>query len=119
MRVPSGSASHRVHDLLRRLLLHLAPAVGAVRRADARIEQAQIVIDLGDRAHRRARVVRSAALVNRDGRRKPLDLIHVRLFHLAQELPRIGRQAFDVAALAFGKDRVERQRRLAGAGQAR
>jgi ribosomal protein L21 len=39
-------------------------------------------------------------------------------FSITQELPRVGRQRLDVAALALGVDGVEGQRRLARAGQA-
>ena len=93
-------------------------AVGAVRMADPRPEQAQVVVDLGDRADRRARVARGRLLVDRDRRRQALDRVDVRLVHLAQELARVGRQRLDVAALALGVDRVEGEARLARAGQA-
>jgi hypothetical protein len=45
------------------------------------------------------------------------DQVDVRLFHQLQELPRVGRQRFDVAPLAFGVQRVEGERGLAGTGQ--
>ena len=47
-----------------------------------------------------------------------LDVIEVRLFHHAQELPGIGRQRLDITALALGVDGIEGQRALARAGQA-
>ena len=55
-----------------------------------------------------------------DGHRRgqALDKIHVRLLHLAEELPGVGGQALHVAALALGKERIERQRRLAAAADA-
>jgi len=46
-------------------------------------------------------------LLDRDGRRQAVDLVDVGLLHHLQELPRIGRQRFDVAPLAFGIDGVE------------
>ena len=46
-------------------------------------------------------------------------MINVGLFHHRQELAGVGRQRLDVAALAFGINGVERERRFAGAGQAR
>ena len=49
---------------------------------------------------------------------RPSIAVDVRLAHQFEELARIGRQRLDVAALALGVDRVERQRGLAGAGQA-
>ena len=107
-----------VHDLLGRLGGDRAAAVVAVGLADPGPQQAQVVVDLGDRAHGRARVARGGLLVDRDGRRQALDRVHVGLVHLAQELARVGAQGLDVAALALGVDGVEGQRRLARAGQA-
>jgi hypothetical protein len=87
----------------------------AVRRACAREEQAQIVVDFGDRADCRARVVTGRLLLDRNRRRKALDQINIRLLHALQELPGVGRQRLDVAALSFGVKRVESKRGLAGA----
>ena len=98
----------------RELLLRM---VGAVGIAHARIEKPQVIVDLGDGAHRRARVVRGRLLLDRDRRREPLDQVDVGLLHELQELPRVRRQRFDVAALAFRVQRVERERALAGAGE--
>ena len=107
-----------VDDLLHALPGDGPPAVGAVRVADARVEQAQVVVDLGDGADRGARVARGGLLVDGDGRRETLDAVHVGLVHLAEELARVGREALDVAALALGVDGVEGERRLARAGEA-
>ena len=49
--------------------------------------------------------------------RQPLDEVDVGLVHLAEELAGVGRQRLDVAALALGEDRVEREAGLARAGQ--
>ena len=109
---------HLVDDLAHRLALDLAAALGAVRMADAGEQQPHVVVDLGDRADRRARVARRALLVDRDGRRQPVDLVDVRLLHLAQELAGVRRQALDVPPLALGVDRVEGEAGLARARQA-
>ena len=45
-------------------------------------------------------------------------MIHIRLFHHIEKLPRIGRQAFHIAALPFGIDRIKRQRGFSRTGQA-
>ena len=63
-----GQRHHLVDDLLGRLGLDRAAAVVAVGMADPWPQQAQVVVDLGDRAHRRARVARGGLLVDRDGR---------------------------------------------------
>ncbi len=64
-----GQLHHLVDDLFGRLRADLAPAVVAMRLADARVEQAQIIVNLGDRADRRARVARGRLLIDRNGRR--------------------------------------------------
>jgi hypothetical protein len=87
--------------------------VRAARRADTREQQAQIVVHLGDRADRRTRIVRSRLLLDRDRRRQALDVVDVGFLHDRQELARVGRQRLDVAALAFGVDRVECERGFA------
>ena len=45
-------------------------------------------------------------------------MVHIRLLHQFQELAGIGRQAFDIAALAFGIDGVEGERGFARTRQA-
>jgi hypothetical protein len=107
-----------VDDLLRRLPRDHLPTVRAVRQADPGVEEPEVVVDLGDRAHCRPRVLRRRLLVDRDRRREALDEVDVGLVHLAEELPGIRRQRFDVPALPLGVDRVERQRRLPRARQA-
>ena len=116
---PVRQALNVVHDLLRRLAGDLAATMGTMRDANAGVEQAQVVVNLCHRAHCRAGVVAAPPLINRDGRAEALDLIHVRLVHLAQELPRVGGQGFDVAALAFGVEGIKGQAALARAGNPR
>ena len=110
--VPSGKPQDLVDDRLDRLARDRPAADRAVRPADARVEQAQVVVDLGDGADRRARVARGRLLVDRDRRREALDRVHVRLLHHLEELPRVGGERLDVAALALGVDRVEGERGL-------
>ena len=78
-----------VHDLLRRLPLNHRVTHRAVRGAGARVEQTQIVIDLGDRAHGGARVAVGGFLVNRHSRAQTVDVIHIRFVHLAEEHTRV------------------------------
>ncbi len=117
-RVPSGMREHVVDHLGDALRLQRQLVVRAVRRADPREQQPQVVVDLGDGADRRARVVARRLLLDRDRRRQTFDQVDVGLLHQLQELPRVRRQRLDVAPLAFGVQRVERERRLAGARQA-
>jgi len=107
-----------IDDLLGALGHHFLPADRAVGDADAGVQQAQIVVDLGDRPDRRARVGADALLVDGHGRAEALDLVDIGLFHLPQELASVGAQAFHIAPLALGEDRIEGQGGLAGAGEA-
>ena len=107
-----------VHDLLRGLPRDRAAADRAVRLADAGEQQPQVVVHLGDRADGGPRVAARGLLVDGDRRRQAVDEVHVRLVHLAEELPGVRRQGLDVPPLPLGEDRVERQAGLAGPGQA-
>ncbi len=75
--------------------------------ADAGEKKAQVIVDLRDGSHRGARILGGGALLDGDGRREPLDGLHVRLVHLSDELAGIGRQGLHVAPLALRVDRVE------------
>ena len=91
----------------------------ALRIAGAGEQQAQVVVDLGDRADGGARIVAGGLLLDGDRRRQALDQVDVGLVHQLQELARVGRQRLHVATLALGVERVEGERGLARAGQAR
>ncbi len=114
---PFGQRQDLVDDLLDALALD-GVAGRAMRDTDTREQQSEMVVDLRDRPDRGARVPRCALLIDGDGRREPVDLVDVRLLHLAQELAGVRRQALDVAALALGVDGVEGEAGLAGAAQA-
>ena len=110
---------HGVDDLRDRLRGERHAVVRAVRFADAGVEQAEVVVDLGDRPDGRARIVAGRLLLDRDGRGQPLDHVDVGLLHELEELPGVRRQRFHVAALTLGVERVERERGLAGPRQPR
>ena len=113
-----GELEHLVDDRLEALAGDRAAADRAVRAADPRVEQAEVVVDLGHGADRRARVPARRLLVDRDGRAEAVDRLDVRLLHHLEELAGVGAQALDVAALALGVDRVEGQAGLARPGEA-
>ena len=92
---------------------NVASALPAVRRAGPGEEHAEVIVDFRRRRDRAARVAAGVPLLNGDGRRQALDVVDLGLLQLVEELPGVGRQRFHVLALAFGKDRVERERRLA------
>ena len=94
------------------------PAAWAVRNADPGVKQTQVVINLGDRPHRRSRVFADTLLIDGYGRAQTFDLVHIGLFHLPQKLTRIGTEAFDVTALPLRKDRVKGEGRFSGTREA-
>jgi hypothetical protein len=111
---------HR-HDPINHIL-HLLRLDGQarrrrVRRACARKEKTQVIIDLGNRAHSRARVFACGFLLNGNGGLQAADVVDIGLFHHVKELARIGREALNIAALAFGIDRIEGERGFARARQ--
>ncbi len=63
-----GELEHLVDDLVGGLAPDGATAVVAVRMSDPGVEHPQVVVDLGDGAHRRARVPRGGLLIDRDRR---------------------------------------------------
>ncbi len=109
---PLRQLQHPVHNLLRRLPRDRPPAHRAMRPPHPRIQQPQVVIHLRDRPHRRPRIPRRRLLVNRHRRAQPVNKIHIRLIHLAQELPRIRRQRLHIPPLPLRENRVKRQTRL-------
>ena len=110
-----GQGHDLVHHLGDGLGGDLLAARGAVGMADAGEQKAQIVVDLRDRADGGAGVLAGGLLFDGDGRGESFDGLHVRLFHLLQELAGVGREGFHVAALPFGVDGIEGQGGLAGA----
>ena len=112
----------QLEDLIDHLVDRLGPdravALRAVGLTGTAEQEAQVVLNLRNRAHRGARVMAGGFLIDRDRRREPLDRIHIGLVHLPEELPGVRRQALDVTALTLGKNRVERERTLAAAAYA-
>ena len=82
-------------------------------------QQFEVVVDFGRRAHGRTGVARVDLLLDGDGRRDARDDVHVGFVDLPEELPGVGREALDVAALPLGETRVEGQRRFARTGKSR
>ena len=77
--------------------------------ANARIEQAQVIVDLGDGTDRGARVFGCGLLVDGDRWGQAVDRVEVGFVHLAEELTSVARKALNIAALALGVDGVEGQ----------
>ena len=105
-------------DGLRGLRFDGDVAGGAELRAQLHVEQAQEVIDLGERGHRALAAAAAGALLDGDRGRNAVDRIHVRPRRGLHELARVRVQRFEIAALAFVEDDVERQRGFARARHA-
>ena len=72
-RVPSGSALSRVATTSAVSRITSLPQPRQKVRPDARVEQAQVVVDLGRRPDRRPRVADAVLLPDGDRRADPLD----------------------------------------------
>ena len=116
---PRGQRQDFVHDVARRLLRDRLPADRAMRQSEMREQQPQVIVNLRRRRDDRPRVRPRPALLDRNRRRQPLDVIHLGLLQLIQKLPRVRGQRLDILALSLGENRVERERRFSRAAQPR
>ena len=105
-----------IADLLDGMRCYFAAALNASRLTYPREKQPQIVVNLGEGSYRRTRVRQTSLLLDGDGRRKAIDGIDVRLFHLLQKLTGIRGERLQIPPLPFGVERIESERRLARSG---
>ena len=96
-----------VDHLAYSLALDRQPGCRRIGHTDAGIEQAEIIVNLGHRAYRGARIFRCRLLLDGDRRRQAVDRFDIGFLHQLQELPGISREALDIAALPFGIDGIE------------
>ena len=90
-----------------------------MRDADGGVEHAQIVVNFGDGSDGGTRAAVGGFLLDGNGGAEAVDGIDFGPLHLIEELARVGRERFDVAALAFGVDGVEGERGFPGAAESR
>ena len=95
-----------------------AAALDAVLLAHLGIQQAQVVVDLGDRGHGGVPPPLAHALLDGHRGRDARQHVHVGARHDLHELARVRGQAVDVTPLAVRIDDVEGQGRLPGAAEA-
>ncbi|EDT04029.1 hypothetical protein BamIOP4010DRAFT_2430 [Burkholderia ambifaria IOP40-10] len=105
-------------DGLGRVMPHLPRGLAVEQLGRARVQQLQVIVELGHRADRRTRAADRVGLVDRDRGRHAVDALDLRAVHPVEELPRIRAEGLDVAPLAFRVQRVEYEARLAGARRA-
>ena len=116
---PVEAPEDEVGDLVVGVVDHLLARDGRIGPRGTRVEQTQEIVDLRDGAHGRAGVLVGGLLLDGHHGAQPRDLIDVGALHRPHELPRVGRERLHVAALPLGIDRVEGQRGLARAREAR
>jgi len=104
-------------DLLCGLPRDGAATVGAMRHADRRVEESQVVVNLGDGSHSGTGAAAGGFLLNRDCRAQALDRIHVGALDLIEKLPGVGGKRLNIPPLPFGVDGVKGKRTLSRAGQ--
>ena len=107
-----------LNDLVGGLTGDGATAVGAMGRADGGVEEAEVIVDLGDGADGGTRAAAGGFLLDGDGGREAFDGVDVGAFDLIEKLAGVGGEGFNIAALALGVDGVEGEGTLSGAGEA-
>ncbi len=98
-----------------RMPFHFPSRDGRVNPADAGVEQFEILVDFGHRAHRGAGIGIEGLLLDSDSGRDAVHKIHLGFAHPAQKLAGVGAEAFHIAPLSFGIERIEYQRGFARA----
>src|SRR5262249_27568286 len=107
-----GEGSHLARDLARTPSLHRLAARDAPLLAGASVEDAEVVVDFGDRADGRPRVRRGALLLDGDRRREATDALYMGTLELPEELTGVRRERLEIATLSLGVERIERQARF-------
>ena len=116
---PLRQSHQSIHDLIYGLLRNDLATFRTVGNPHPGIKQTEIIIDLRHCSHRGAGIPVGRLLIDGDGRRQSLDIIHIRLLHLSQKLSGVRRQRLHVSPLPLCVNRVKGERRLAGAAQSR
>ena len=81
-------------------------------------ERGEIRLDVAHRRDGRARALDGRAAIDGDARGDRIERVHRGAVEPLEELPRVRAEALDETPLAFGVQRVERERRLARAAEA-
>src|SRR5574344_135504 len=106
-----------VHDHVKQFLFgildHLFAGSITVGGTGAGVEQTQVIVHLGGCADRRTGVLVCCLLFDADHWTQSCNLVYIRAFHAAEEIPGVSRERLYIASLTFGEYRVESQRRLA------
>ena len=118
-RPPLVLTKDKLDDFLLGVLHHTLAGLVGIGVGSTGIEQTEVVIDLGGRTDGGTGIFVCRFLFDGDDGAETGDLIDIGPPESAEEVAGIGREGLDVAALAFGEEGVESQRRLARAAQPR
>ena len=106
-----------IHHLIHRLLTDHPAALRAVGDTNPGVKKAEIIINLRYRSHRRTGIAVGRLLIDGNRRRKSLNTLHIRFFHLSKELAGVRREALHIPPLPLRINRLKRKRTLTGAAQ--
>lgn len=84
-----GQRENAIEDLFARLRGDGPIAIRAMSLTDARVENAKVIVNLGDGANRGARIFTGGFLLNADRGRQPAEVIDVGFLELAKKLTRV------------------------------
>src|SRR6185437_7747210 len=91
-------------DLIDGVAAHDAAAVQTGDGSAARVQQAEVVVYFGCGCDGGAWIAGLVLLLDRDGGREAVHELDIGLLDALEELPGVGGEGLDVAALAFGVD---------------
>ena len=117
-RSPVGAQDSR-RDGIHALRLDRHVATRAVLGAELHEQQAQEMVDFGQRGHRALAPAAAGALLDRHRWRNAVDRVNVGTRGRLDELARVGVERLQVAALSFGEHEVEGKSGFAAARDAR
>jgi len=89
----------------------------AVNESAPRIEQAEVIIDFGERTDSASGIGSATALVNSNGRLQAGDAIYIGSVELPEKLPGMKRERLDVLPLSFSEDGIESERTFPAAAR--
>ena len=108
---------NQFENLVLGIFHHLLSRHIAVCRTGTGKEKSHEIIDLGDGAHGRTRILVGGLLLDADDRTQAGNLVHVGTLHAAEKIAGIGRKGFNITPLAFGIKSVESQTGFSAAAQ--
>ena len=104
-----------VYHFVHGLLLNLSSTLRTMGHSHSGKEKTHIVVDFRDGSHCGTRVSVCRFLVNGNRGRKSLYELHIRLFHLSEELPCVRGKRLHITPLTLRINRIEGKRGLSGA----